>query len=370
MMTRPEPDGTSFFAKGDVSFMEPIRRFADHIDLLDQRWLPADVRYLSCVNAGDVIAAIRALAVRGAPAIGVAGSYALWLESLQPSEAPMEQHLRDAAERIKSARPTAVNLAWAVDRAYRMVQNTALANIPSVLKRVADDLLSEETARNDQLARYGAELLSEHSRILTHCNTGSLATPGVGTALGIIREGYRLGLVKEVFVDETRPLLQGARLTAWELQQDEIPATLITDSMAAALMAQGKINAVVVGADRIARNGDTANKIGTYGLAVQAHYHQIPFYVAAPMSTLDPDLDTGSDIPIEERDGDEIRRIQGVLMAPEDIPVYNPAFDVTPGTLISAIITDRGVAHQPYLRSLPALIEQELNSTIMEDDNR
>lgn len=340
--------------------VESIQPEIASITLLDQRALPDAVRYWRCTSADDVIAAIQSLAVRGAPAIGVAGLYALWLaaQTLRDQE-DFWPRLEEVKERIKNARPTAVNLTWAVDAAWTRVRLQEASYAPSWLRQAADRLASEERRRNERMAQHGADLLTPESRILTHCNTGSLATIGVGTALGIIREGFRRGLVQGVWVDETRPLLQGARLTAWELLQDNIPATLITDNMAASVMAKGQVDAVIVGADRICANGDTANKIGTYSLAVLAYYHHIPFYVAAPMSTVDVRLDDGSGIPIEERSPDEVRTVRGTPIAPREISVINPAFDVTPATLITAVITDWGVARFPYRQSLAALLARE-----------
>lgn len=340
--------------------IEPIRRQNDAVEILDQRALPEDLRYLSCTRADDVIAAIQSLAVRGAPAIGVAGVYGLWLEARALTGHPdFMRRLREAKDRLQNARPTAVNLSWALDRTWYAVRNGEPTEVARMVQRAGDMLAEEERQRSARMAEAGAALIAPNTRVLTHCNTGSLATVGVGTALGVIREAYHQGKVDSVWVDETRPLLQGARLTAWELEQDNIPATLITDSMAAMLMAKGLVDAVVVGADRICANGDTANKIGTYSLAVLAHHHQVPFYVVAPMSTVDPHLDEGSAIPIEERAGDEVRTVRGTPVAPEAMRTYNPAFDVTPGTLITAIVTDRGVARVPYRLSLEELLARE-----------
>lgn len=340
--------------------IEPIRAQTDAVDILDQRALPEHHQYLHCRHADDVIQAIKTLAVRGAPAIGVAGVYGLWLASRSLSGRPdFWSALEAEKERIKSARPTAVNLAWAVDRVWSEAHGMGTAEVERFLRKCGDALSEEERLRNERMAAHGAALLLPKSRVLTHCNTGSLATIGAGTALGVIREGYQQGRIASVWVDETRPLLQGSRLTAWELMEDGIPATLIADNMAASVMAQGRVDAVIVGADRICANGDTANKIGTYSLAVLAQHHGIPFYVAAPLSTVDLSLQDGTAMPIEERDPDEVRAVRGTVIAPADIPVYNPAFDVTPGTLITAIITDRGAARRPYELSLADLMAQE-----------
>jgi methylthioribose-1-phosphate isomerase len=343
--------------------MEPLRVFSDHVEILDQRQLPQAVRYLNAHRASDVVEAIRTLAVRGAPAIGIAGLYGLWLEArylAEAGESGFMDKLLVAAQQLRHARPTAVNLSWAIDRALGRLTPGPADEVVTRLRDMADTLRQEEEERNARMAQLGAQLLpSRDSRVLTHCNTGSLATVGVGTALGVIREGYRQGRVAMVWVDETRPLLQGSRMTAWELLQDQIPATLITDSMAAGLMQQGQVDAVFVGADRIALNGDTANKVGTYGLAVLAQYHRIPFYVVAPVSTIDEHIASGQDIPIEERQADEVRLIRGVPIAPEGMAVKNPAFDVTPYALISAIITDRGVVYPPFDQKLRQLLEED-----------
>lgn len=305
-----------------------------------------------------VVEAIQSLAVRGAPAIAVAGLYGIWLESLAlQGERRYVESLEAAKNQIKHARPTAVNLSWAVDRVWTMRPSDPHA-LPSYLRAAADHLYEEERARNQRMADLGSRLLGPGSRVLTHCNTGSLATIGVGTALGVIREAHAQGNIRHVWVDETRPLLQGARLTAWELLQDGIPATLITDNMGASLMAREQVDAVLVGADRIAGNGDTANKIGTYGLAIWAHFHQIPFYVVAPLSTIDRSLAHGGGIPIEERDADEVRTVRGQAIAPQGMNVYNPAFDVTPAALITAIVTDAGVVRRPYQTAIAELFNQ------------
>lgn len=343
---------------GGGPVIEPIRPETASVTILDQRALPDAIRYWRCTSADDVVQAIQTLAVRGAPAIGIAGLYALWLEaeSLRGRD-DFWTVLGEAKDRVRGARPTAVNLQWAVDRVWKTVRDCNPEQVPSLLRQAADQLAQEEQGRNTRMAEWGVQTLTPGSRVLTHCNTGSLATVGMGTALGVIREGFRQGLVDRVWVDETRPLLQGARLTAWELLQDDIPATLITDNAAASLMAQGLVDVVLVGADRICANGDTANKIGTYSLAVLAHYHHIPFYVVAPLSTMDLTLDQGDQIPIEERNHDEVRTVRGSVVAPQEVSVFNPAFDVTPEYLVSGIITDVGVLHQPYRTSISALVD-------------
>ncbi|MCL5012715.1 MAG: S-methyl-5-thioribose-1-phosphate isomerase [Firmicutes bacterium] len=342
---------------GDV--VEAIRPGNDVLYLLDQRLLPERIEYLSCRNGEEVSYAIQVLAVRGAPAIGIAGAYGLWLEALRLREAPDFNHqLYQSANRLEASRPTAVNLSWALQEALKAIDGLVADESVSQLKTFADNLLADDIRSNRRLGDWGLSLFPEPVGILTHCNTGSLATGGYGTALGVIRTLFRAKKLREVFVDETRPLLQGARLTAWELQEDHIPARLITDSMAGAVMAKGWVDGVIVGADRIARNGDTANKIGTYSVAVIAHYHHIPFYVAAPLSTFDAHAVSGADILVEERDPQEVRLIKGQSIAPDGFPAYNPAFDVTPADLISAFITEKGVIQPPYDMAIARMKER------------
>ncbi|SMC03588.1 methylthioribose-1-phosphate isomerase [Sulfobacillus thermosulfidooxidans DSM 9293] len=337
--------------------VEAIRATDNAVYLLDQRQLPDIVDYLPCTTGQDVIQAIQVLAVRGAPAIGIAGAYGLWLESRRLRDTPnFHDELKKSAEQIQSARPTAVNLSWAVRYALSHVQSLGVDDTIKTLKQIADQLLAEDVALNRQIGDWGLSLFDGKVSLLTHCNTGSLATGGYGTALGVIRSLFREHRLREVFVDETRPLLQGARLTAWELSQEKIPARLITDSMAGSVMAQHLVDGVIVGADRIALNGDTANKIGTYSVAVLAHYHQIPFYVAAPLSTFDANALSGADIPIEMRNPDEIRKLRGVNIAPEEIETYNPAFDITPGRLITAFITEKGVIRPPFDKTIRDMV--------------
>ncbi len=313
--------------------------------LLDQRKLPQTVAVVACSTVADVCAMIATLGVRGAPAISVAGAYALVLaaEQYDQSEGDFLSYMAQAEEAIASTRPTAVNLFWALGEMRQVWQRSLPAEAPNRLLQRAREIENDDMQRCLAISRLGAELIPNQGRILTHCNAGSLATAGVGTALGIIEEGHRQGKVAMVYADETRPLLQGARLTAYEMLAANIPVTLICDNMAASLMANKKINMVVTGADRIAANGDAANKIGTYGVAVLAKYHQIPFYIAAPLSTFDLTTATGKDIIIEERNGDEVRSLGGVFTAPRNVPVVNPAFDVTPHELIAGIITEKGV---------------------------
>ncbi len=357
------------------------------LTVLDQTKLPSSVEYIHCTDWRSVAEAIKKLRIRGAPAIGVAAGYALVLAAHEASLSgktkteQVEQWLR-YADMIKVTRPTAVNLGWAVSRIVDKVQSLPkdmfFAEIVESITKEAIAIEEEDKALNAAIGEKGAqELVNElaiqfdlsHSimvhekgdtqgitfkklRILTHCNTGSLATAGIGTALGVIRKIHDLHLIEMVYADETRPLLQGSRLTALELLEDNIPVTLITDSMAAYVMQQGLVDAVIVGADRISSDGDVANKIGTYSLAILANAHHIPFYVAAPSSSFDFNCKSGADIPIEMRDEAEVRQLHGVETAPSGIPVLNPAFDVTPAELVSAIITEKGVLKAPLSQSI------------------
>ncbi|MEI6224756.1 MAG: S-methyl-5-thioribose-1-phosphate isomerase [Deltaproteobacteria bacterium] len=320
----------------------------DEVRLLDQRLLPSEETWLALVTADEVAEAIRTLAVRGAPAIGVAAAYGLAVEARRGAS---PARLREAAELLARARPTAVNLEWAVRRMARRIDEPAAAILAE-----AHAIRDEDEAACRRIGALGAPLLPPEARVLTHCNAGALATAAYGTALGIVRAAREAGRLEHVFADETRPFFQGARLTAWELQRDGIPVTILTDGMAGWLMQRGEISCVVVGADRIAANGDVANKIGTYGLAVLARHHELPFYVAAPWSTFDPSLATGAGIPIEERPSDEVVRIFGRLVAPEGVPARYPAFDVTPAALVTAIVTERGVLRAPYGPAIRALV--------------
>ncbi len=336
--------------------IESIRRVGDKVEILDQRKLPDIVEWITCDTGAQVREAIATLAIRGAPAIGIAGLYGLWLEAarLTDQEQFLEK-LQVSAQTLRNARPTAVNLAWAIDQAMNQIAGWTAAKAVDHLRDMADALKKRDEQDNRTMGEWGTRLFTGPVGILTHCNTGSLATAGFGTALGVIRSLHQKHWIREVFVDETRPLLQGSRLTAWELEHDGIPSRLVTDSMAGHLMASGQVDAVIVGADRIARNGDTANKIGTYSLAILAYYHHIPFYVAAPISTFDPATTHGDQIPIEQRNGDEVRTVLGKPIAPKAMPVYNPAFDVTPHSLITAIITERGIAQEPMEHALDTL---------------
>jgi len=320
---------------------------AGRVRILDQRALPGHVRFLDCASVEELIDAIRSLAVRGAPALGAAGAYGV---ALAAHTLRTRRQVRAAAGRLAAARPTAVNLGAGVVFALEAYEAGDAASALAAAEQLARD----DVARNRALGAHGAALLPFHARVLTHCNTGALACVGYGTALGVIRAAAESGREPHVWVDETRPLLQGARLTMFELDRLGIDATLIADSAAASLMGRGEVDLVIVGADRIALNGDVANKVGTYALAVLARHHGIPFYVAAPTSTIDAATPDGAAIRIEERDPDEVRTIAGHRIAPAGAAVRNPAFDVTPARLVSAIVTEVGVAHRPYARSLPS----------------
>ena len=327
--------------------------------LLDQRVLPrVEVmrRFTEPVGVAD---AIITMVVRGAPAIGVTAAFGLVLavQVARRKKRPWRNAFDEAAILLAATRPTAVNLFWAIERmrdvAAGLPDDTSKAL--SRLEQEAVAIMEEDVAANQAMGVHGAKLLPRTARVLTHCNAGALATAGYGTALGVLRAAVAAGKKIHVFVDETRPFLQGARLTAWELMKDRIPCTLITDNMSATLFAAGKIDAVVVGADRIAANGDVANKVGTYGVAVLCKEHKIPFYVAAPLSTIDRKLRTGAEIPIEERDPSEVTHVMGKRVAPEGVDVYNPAFDVTPARYVSAIITEKGVVRPPFSGSIRKL---------------
>ena len=329
--------------------------------LLDQRKLPTELSIFKCKGYKDVEFAIKDMVVRGAPAIGVAGAYGIVLAAREFIDLPKEEFLSKiikSAHIIGDARPTAVNLMWAVRRMKAiMEENKDKPNkeIYEALLNEANIMEREDLETNKAIAKYGNQIIPKEATILTHCNTGALATVGYGTALGVIREAHYSGKNIRVFTDETRPRLQGAKLTAWELVQEGIPATLIPDSVAPVLIRDGKIDVIIVGADRIASNGDTANKIGTYMLSQIAKDFNVPFYIAAPISTIDFEIDNGEQIAIEERDAKEITHINGVRIAPEGIKVYNPAFDVTPNQNITGIITEKGIMRPPYLTNLAKL---------------
>ena len=331
--------------------------------LIDQRRLPHEEVYVRCRDHREVAAAIKGMAIRGAPAIGVAAAMgiALGVRLSRAEGAELRSEFESMCADLAATRPTAVNLFWAIERVRRRFQSVAPEGGPAVRLAVLQEALaieSEDLAACRRMGDLGAELIPQGARLLTHCNAGALATAGYGTALGVVRSAARAGKVTRVFAGETRPYLQGARLTAWELTRDGIPTTLITDSMAGHLMARGEVDAVIVGADRIAANGDVANKIGTYTLAVLARENAIPFYVAAPVSTFDPACATGDAIPIEERAPEEVTHHGGRRIAPEGVAVRNPAFDVTPHRYVTAIVCERGVARPPYTESLRALAKQ------------
>jgi len=331
---------------------QPIEWHGDRVRILDQTLLPYREVYLELNNYQDIASAITELKIRGAPAIGICGAYAVALGGLKidsGARADFLEKLGGVIDTIAATRPTARNLFRALERMQQVADTVDdIDSIRTALVAAARRLHAEEVAATVKLSTFGAELVTDGSTILTHCNTGPLATSGYGTALGVIIKAKEQGKTVDVFATETRPLLQGARLTTWELRQAEIPVTLITDSMAGYFMSRRKVDCVIVGADRIAANGDTANKIGTYTLAVLAKENGIPFHVAAPTSTIDPSLATGEQIPIEQRDPAEVTHIQGVRIAPEGITAANPAFDVTPARYISAIITERGIIREPY----------------------
>lgn len=340
----------------------PLRSLAwtgEALRLLDQTLLPEQIVYRDCTDCREVADAIRILAVRGAPAIGVAAAYAcvLAFRKAQAEEGDWEAvsaRFHEATSYLEQARPTAVNLSWAVRQMHRVFADSAPETAEGRLLARAQAIEAEDRETCRRIGENGAALFKGRSglNLLTHCNTGALATAGIGTAFGVFVTLAERGQIHCVYADETRPLLQGARLTATELVEDGIPCCLIADTMSAAVMRDRGIDAVIVGADRIAANGDTANKIGTYSLAVLAAYHQIPFYIAAPFSTFDFTIASGKDIVIEERNADEVRRFGGVYTAPRRVPVYNPAFDVTPAELIRGIITERGVLTPPFADSI------------------
>lgn len=328
------------------------------VRFVEQTLLPHEFKIVATDDIHRLWHAIKRLEIRGAPAIGIAGALGVVLgmkDSRASDFRAFFKELKRIARYLGSSRPTAVNLFWALERmeetAYRHRKQN-LSQIKKILLKEALMIIEEDKASCRAMARHGAELVRNGSRILTHCNAGGLATADYGTALGVLFEAKRQGRKIRAFVDETRPLLQGARLTTWELMREGIDTTLICDNMAASLMEKRGIDMIFVGADRIAANGDTANKIGTYNLAVLAHHHRVPFYVVAPLSSFDFNIKSGREIPIEERDADEVRAVCGKMTAPRDVKVYNPAFDVTPSGLISAIITEKGIFRQPYKRTL------------------
>ena len=341
--------------------METIVWKDDQVVMIDQRKLPMQEKYVVCKGYRSVIRAIRDLVIRGAPAIGVAAAMGVAVGVLKIRTTNLDRFkakLNAICQEMVAARPTAVNLAWAVERMKRVADGSidnSVKGIKSLLVEEARKMLDEDIAINQAMGRHGQKLLKDGSRILTHCNAGALATGGYGTALGVVRAAVEAGKHIEVFADETRPFLQGARLTAWELKESAIPVTVITDNSAGYFMQHGKVDAVIVGADRIAANGDVANKIGTYMVAVLAKTHGIPFYVAAPMSTIDASAKSGKEIPIEQRDEKEVTHFQGSRTTPHGVAAQNPAFDVTPHRYVSAIITEKGIITPPFKANIRRL---------------
>jgi len=325
----------------------------DCLKLIDQRQIPGEINYYQASDYQEVIFAIKEMVVRGAPAIGAAAAFGFYLAALKLQDCSAEKFwegMQNAREELARARPTAVNLLWGIKKMERILQENRELDRPQLLAILLDEarkIVDEDVEINKKLGEWGQEIIPQKAGVLTHCNTGALATAGYGTALGVIRSAQARGKEIEVFVDETRPRMQGARLNAFELLEEGIPATLIVDSAAAVLMRAGKVDVVIVGADRIAANGDTANKIGTFMLSQLASRFQIPFYIAAPLSTVDYDLKTGEEIEIEERDSREITHWEEKPIAPEGITVYNPAFDVTPAADITGIITEKGIVRPP-----------------------
>lgn len=341
--------------------VETLRWSDGVLEMIDQRILPATFIYLQYDSAASVAEGIRSMVVRGAPAIGVAAAYGVALEALRlfaVSDESFQRGMNEGFNTLAQSRPTAVNLFWALARMKQVWQSVSSESNMQVAMRLlaeAHEIFAEDIRINRTLGSHGAELLRDGAHVLTHCNAGALATAGHGTALGIIRSAVEAGKKISVIADETRPFLQGARLTAWEMVQEKIPVTLITDNMAGFMMSRGEVDAVVVGTDRVAANGDVANKIGTYMVAVLAQRHHIPFYVACPLSTIDMSIASGVDIPIEERHADEVKGFRDFHWAAQGVQIRNPSFDITPAELVTALITEKGVIYQPDARKLRAL---------------
>jgi len=340
--------------------IETLRWNKDHFEMIDQRILPADFKYISYSTAADVADGIRNMVVRGAPAIGCAASYGVALAALELQDVNDDEFAKgmgEAFEVLAQSRPTAVNLFWAIDRMKSVMNNAqgSVKEIANILLEEAHDIKREDIEINRAMGKNGAELLNDGARVLTHCNAGALATAGHGTALGVFRSAVEAGKKIYVIADETRPFLQGARLTAWEMVQENIPVTLIADNMSGHLMSHGEIDAIVVGTDRVAGNGDVANKIGTYMVAVLANRHNIPFYVACPLSTIDRSIASGKDIPIEERPIEEVTGYRDCQWAAQGVEVRNPAFDVTPAELVTGLITEKGVILNPTTEKINKL---------------
>ena len=342
--------------------IEPIVFRSGAVEMIDQRRLPEETVVLRITDVDELADAIRSMAIRGAPSIGIAAAYGVVLGLSDPSAmSDRWGRLRHVCSMLTATRPTAVNLTWALGRMRSVFEKWAEAGHDDIVRALleeAREIHENEVAANRRIGQLGLRLVPPGATVLTHCNTGALATGGYGTALGIVRAAWESGTLAKVFVDETRPRLQGARLTAWELEQEGIPYEVIADGAAAALMARGEVDLVLVGADRIARNGDVANKIGTYSLAVLARHHRIPFYVAAPISTIDPVCLSGGAIPIEERSPDEVRTVRGVGVMSPETPVRNPAFDVTPHDLVSGIVTERGILTAPFEEAIDDVLSR------------
>jgi len=345
--------------------VETVKWTPDGVVMIDQTKLPRTVEFVTCKTYQEVAEAIRTMVVRGAPAIGVAAAMGVALGVLQTKPERLSEEFPRICAALAGTRPTAVNLFWAIGRMQRLyaaLEGSGAERMRQAFVEEALRMYEEDIAINRAIGRHGAPLVPDGKSVLTHCNAGALATAGYGTALGVVRAAVEAGKKVHVFAGETRPFLQGARLTVWELQQDGIPVTLITDNMAGHFLKSGRIGCVIVGADRIARNGDTANKIGTYSVAVLARENNVPFYVAAPVSTLDLTLETGDAIPIEERSAEEVTHVFGLPVAPEGTDAANPAFDVTPHRYITAIITEHGAAYPPFEQTLAALAKGETTS--------
>jgi methylthioribose-1-phosphate isomerase len=326
----------------------------NRVKIIDQSLLPHKLKFIYCNSAESVWKAIREMKIRGAPALGVIAAYGVYL-GVRNSGSNFFKSLERTAGYLATSRPTARNLFWALERLKKVAlanRKESVSKLKKILLKEAGEILKEDKEICRKMGAFGSALIKKGDTILTHCNAGGLATAGYGTALGVIFTAHKEGKKIKVYADETRPVLQGARLTVWELMRERIDTTLISDNMAASVMARGKIDKVIVGADRIAKNGDTANKIGTYNLALLARYHRIPFYVAAPLSTIDTNIKSGRDIPIEERDPDEVRKAAGVYLSPKNVKVFNPAFDITPNKFITAIITEKGILRKPFMWSI------------------
>ncbi len=346
--------GTSSTAMGTVA----IRWHGSRLELLDQRLLPGEEHWMTLEGASGVAQSIRDMVVRGAPAIGISAAYGVALAARHAGGGDWKAEIKQSIRELAASRPTAVNLFWALQRMERVFH--ACHSLDEAVKRLASEaeaIHREDVEANVAMADHALELmdLEKPVSVLTHCNTGALATGGYGTALGVIRRMHEKKLLKEVFADETRPWLQGSRLTAWELARDQIPVTLNADGAAASILARKDVRWVIVGADRITANGDVVNKIGTYSLAVLARHHRVRFMVVAPSSTVDMSLPSGAEVPLEERDGLEVREIRGIPLAPEGVNVFNPVFDVTPASMIDAIVTEKGVVHSPNITGMKAL---------------